>query len=148
MRPGGVKIDGFELLFIYNGGEYSDPFELATITVNDDISYTFQVDSEDWGTWSGSGGFSNCGPTTDSGTGCFRFSNPFGNLAVTSIKFQATSVTPRPLFANDSDYSLGELSVQRFSNVARVGARACIVVSSRLRPGGDGPRAPPRPREE
>ena len=56
------------------------------------------------------GSFSNCGATTDTGSGCFSFTNPFGDLLVTSIDFGATSVTLRPPAANDSDYSLGKLS--------------------------------------
>ena len=62
---GGVKIDGFELLFIYNGNEYSDPNELATITINNSLVYTFNVNGENTGLWSGGLGASvnNCGAT-------------------------------------------------------------------------------------
>ena len=32
-RSGGVTIDAFQLLFIYNGPEYATPSKIATITI-------------------------------------------------------------------------------------------------------------------
>ena len=108
----GVRLDSFQLLFIYNGPEFQDPTEVARVGINGNVFATFTVSGENSGTWTGFGGASivNCGATTDQGTGCFNVLNPFGNALVNSITFQALSVTARPPAANDSDYSLGALA--------------------------------------
>ncbi len=109
-----VNLDSLRLVFIYNGPEFSDPFEIAKVTINNTTSATFTVNSQNGGVWTGFGGasISNCGTTSDAGTGCFDIANPFGLTPVNSILFQALTSGPgRPIQGNDSDYSLGNLKV-------------------------------------
>jgi hypothetical protein len=108
-----VTFDSFRLLFIYNGTEFSDPNEKAQVTINGGGAgnvFTFLVNGENTGTWSGAGAsVSNCGVTTADGTGCFQIINPFGATLVNSISFTALTMANRQATGNDSDYSLAKL---------------------------------------
>lgn len=113
------QLDSFKLLFIYNGPEYSDPREVAQVTVNGSTIGTFKVGTADnTGAWLGPNAatITPCGNTDGTGAGCFIIGGqPFGNTAITSISFTALSSTDKGdspygyTLNNNSDYSLGNL---------------------------------------
>jgi len=102
-------ITGFRVLFLYNGGEFGDLNEIAKLTINGTTFGTLSAVAENTAVWSLSGAtVTNCGATNESGTGCFDVLNPFGSALVSNFSFTAVHV---PNAANDSDFSLGSLSV-------------------------------------
>jgi hypothetical protein len=121
--PGSWELDSFMLLFIYNGPEYSDPQEIAQVTINGSTVGIFQVGPADnTGFWTGAGtnalaSITSCGNTDGTGAGCFIIGNlPFGTTAITSISFTALTSGPgRSIQGNDSDYSLGNMQFSQTS---------------------------------
>lgn len=121
----GYTVDSIKLGFLFNGDEYQDPNEEGMLTVNFAGGGTgyikFRVSGEDAltiyvtsGNLPGApGATSTCfTPTTiGGGGGCFVLSDPFGGAVVTSVKFEALSVTPRPPAPNDSDYVLSSITL-------------------------------------
>jgi hypothetical protein len=114
-----ITLDDFKLLFIYNGPEFGDPFEVAQVTINGTTSQTLTITGENSGVWSGGlpTTVTGCAAdplhnTTSDGPGCFLVSNPFGSTPIHSISFTALhSGVGFPPITNDSDYSLGQLDV-------------------------------------
>ena len=106
-----VLLNSFRLLFIYNGPEFGDPNEIASLTINGGAnSGTLTVNAEHSAVWSlGGATISNCGVTTDAGTGCFLVSNPFGATAISNFSFSALSAGAN--LGNNSDCSLSTLDV-------------------------------------
>jgi len=106
------SVSAFEIVFLFNGPEFNDKAEVARVTTNAGV-YTLAVGKsldDDGAVWSGPGRVSKCGPTTSTGSGCFRISNPFPG-PVTSMAF--TTSPGGPPFsgtgANDTDYSIGSI---------------------------------------
>ena len=111
------KVSTIEILFLYNGAEFSDKAEIARITA-DGVNYTLSMRAtadDDTADWSGPGSVAKCGTTTESGTGCLLIINPFRD-PVTSLTF--TSATGGPpaggAGTNDSDYSIGRIETASF----------------------------------
>jgi hypothetical protein len=106
-----VLLDAFTVLFLYNGGEFGDPSEIAQISINGGSTIgTLRANAENTAVWSlGGSTVTSCGDTSITGTGCFRISNPFGDTLIADISFTAVSAASN--LQNDSDYSLGSLEV-------------------------------------
>lgn len=102
-------ISSIKLLFIYNGPEFGDPKEIASISFANSTG-VFQVFAENSGSWSLNNGatIANCGDTTASGTGCFTITNPFAQAAGQSLVF--TAVFSAGGTNNNSDFSIGGVS--------------------------------------
>lgn len=102
-------ISSIKLLFIYNGPEFGDPKEIASISFGGNTGI-FQVFAENSGSWSLVNGatIANCGATTSSGTGCFTIGFPFAQTSGVSLEF--TAVHSSGGTGNDSDYSVGGVS--------------------------------------
>jgi len=105
-------VSAFEIVFLFNGPEFSDGAEVAQVTTNEGV-YTLAVGNaldDDGAIWSGPGSVSKCGSTTSTGSGCFRISNPFSG-PVSSMAF-ATSTAGPPFSGagtNGTDYSIGSI---------------------------------------
>lgn len=108
-----VIVERFELLFLYNGAEFGDPLEMASMSVNDGafIAYaqtTAEENTIHLGDFDDAATWANCGATDNSptGTGCFTVTNPFGAMAISNLTFGAASAGSE---SGGSDYSLGSL---------------------------------------
>jgi hypothetical protein len=110
-RP--THIQGFRLLFLYNGPEFGDPFEMARVSINNDAIVATLVPgaSDNSATWSLGGGaiVNSCGDTTLAGTGCFDILNPFGSTLVFNITLTALLSGDDP--THNSDFSLASFEV-------------------------------------
>ena len=106
-----VTLEAFTLLFLYNGGEFDDPSEIAQISINGGAAVgTLTANAENGAVWSLGGAIvTNCGATNVTGTGCFRIANPFGSIPIADIAF--TAVSAGSDLPNDSDFSLGGMEV-------------------------------------
>ena len=106
-----VTLEAVTILFLYNGGEFDDPNEIAEISINGGaVVGTLTANAENSGVWSlGGGGITSCGDTSITGTGCFRIANPFASTLVSEIAFTARSAGNN--LPNDSDFSLGSIQV-------------------------------------
>jgi hypothetical protein len=107
-------VAAIQVLFLYNGPEFDDRAEIASIKA-DGVAYTLSVgnDSDNASaTWTGSGTVESCGTTTASGTGCFLINAPFAGT-VSKLEFTALPGAPPAGGAgtNDSDYSIGFIDV-------------------------------------
>ncbi len=105
-------VAAIEVLFLFNGPEFSDKAEVAKITA-DSVVYFLRVGNtldDDGATWTGPGSVAKCGPATSAGAGCFRISHPFAG-PVSSIRFEtAPGTAPFPIGSvgtNESDFALG-----------------------------------------
>ena len=131
-----VAIDALTILFLYNGGEFNDPNEIAQISINGGaVLGTLIANAENSAVWSLGGGVTSCGDTSITGTGCFRIANPFASTFVSEIAFTALSAGNN--LANDSDFSLGSIEVATAPEPAALlllGAAALGLVARR-RPG-------------
>jgi hypothetical protein len=92
---GGYVISKFELGVFYNGPEFGDVLETAKVSfydVSDALlgSQTLTTTLNDTvALWSGSGTVTNLSPAVQpGGSGSWRVSNPFGNTALGSLKFE------------------------------------------------------------
>lgn len=108
------SVVAIQVLFLYNGPEFNDKAEKATVTA-DGTTYTLSVrrDADDAAAdWTGTGTVTKCGATTSSGTGCFLIEEPFPG-AVSTLAFKAvTGGTPfSGSGSNNSDYALGFIDV-------------------------------------
>jgi hypothetical protein len=105
-----VVLNAFRLLFIYNGPEFGDPNEIAQLSINGGTAVgTFTVsETDNLGVWSLGGTVSNCGATTEEGSGCFDITNPFGSTPISNFSFTVVSVVEE---GNNSDYSLSTVDV-------------------------------------
>ena len=108
------SVVAIKVLFLFNGPEYDDKAEKATVTAGGN-TYTLSVRraADDAGAdWNGHGIVTKCGATTASGTGCFLIEDPFPD-AVSSIAFRAVNGgTPfSGGGSNNSDYALGFIDV-------------------------------------
>jgi hypothetical protein len=109
------EVTAIKILFLYNGPEFGDLAEVARITANG-RAFTLAVrnDQDDAeATWNGAGTVEKCGPTTESGTGCFLITNPF-SAPVTDIEMTAMPGT-KPFGGEgtgNSDFALGFVDVQ------------------------------------
>lgn len=111
-------VSSIQLLFLYNGPEYSDVAEIAQITA-DNVVYTLSIGNladDASATFSGPGLVQKCGATINQsgGTGCFLLGNPFAS----SVRFLTfTSLPGNPPFSgagtNQSDYALGQIVAER-----------------------------------
>ncbi len=108
------SVVAIKVLFLFNGPEYNDKAEKATVAAGG-ITYTLAVlgnADNALATWNGHGTVTRCGDTTAAGTGCFLIEDPFPG-EVSTIAFRA--VNGAAPFAgsgsNNSDYSLGYIDV-------------------------------------
>ena len=107
--PPGYTVTALQILFLYNGPEFGDNTEQASITTTDQatnatITYTLTASGENTADWTGPGTVSNCGATTSSGTGCFLITNPFPPGVPVNLSFtvsQSANAT--------SDFSIGKI---------------------------------------
>ena len=106
-----VVLEALTILFLYNGGEFDDPNEVAEISINGGaVVGTLTANAENSAVWSlGGGGITSCGDTSMTGTGCFRIANPFASRLVSELAFTALSAGNN--LPNDSDFSLGSIEV-------------------------------------
>ena len=104
-------IESFRVLFLYNGPEFGDPFELAQVRINGGaVVATLTPGAVDnTAAWSLPGTVVNCGGTTENGTGCFDILNPFGSTLITDITF--TSLFSGQDAGHNSDFSLAAFEV-------------------------------------
>lgn len=108
------SVIAFKVLFLYNGPEFGDKAEKASVTA-DGTTYTLSVrnNADDaQADWTGPGTVTKCGKTKASGTGCFIITDPFPG-SVSQLEFKAVSGGP-PFSgsgSNDSDYALGFIDV-------------------------------------
>ena len=115
-------ISSFTLGLLFNGPEYSDVREAASITVNGNQTYTLRTTgTENLANWSlGSTLLGSFGYIAGAGTqlgqgGAVRVTNPFGNLLVSSITFAAAQGFSGGLCGsggctNQSDYNIVNVS--------------------------------------
>jgi hypothetical protein len=111
------RVVAIKFLFLYNGPEFGDRAEIATVKA-DGTTYTLATrnDADDaTADWSGPGTVSQCGATTAAGTGCFIVTDPFAG-AVGRLKFSAApGGQPFPVYggagSSESDYSIGFIDV-------------------------------------
>lgn len=104
-----------KFLFLFNGPEFSDKAEKASVVVDGVAPYILSVSSsaDNTAAWSGPGTVSNCGATTSIGTGCFIVTNPFPD-AVSQLDFGATQ-GGQPFQgsgSSNSDYSIGSIAIE------------------------------------
>ena len=106
-----VALEALTILFLYNGGEFDDPNEVAEISINGGaVVGTLTANAENSAVWSlGGAGITSCGDTSITGSGCFRIANPFASTLVSEIAFTALSAGNN--LPNDSDFSLGSIQV-------------------------------------
>lgn len=106
--PAGYTVTALQILFLFNGSEFGDRTEQATITTTDTatnaaVTYTLTATAENFAEWTGPGTVSSCGDTTSSGTGCFLITNPFPqNVPADLLSFTASGNTT-------SDFSIGRI---------------------------------------
>ena len=106
--PAGYTVTALQILFLFNGPEFGDNTEQASITTTDPATnatntYTLTATAEDTAVWTGPGTVSNCGATTSSGTGCFLIKNPFPlDASVNLLGFTASGNAT-------SDFSIGKI---------------------------------------
>ena len=108
-------VNEIQILFLFNGPEFGDPQEIGLIMGTSSMGYvapaSVQASGEDTLTLSGfdaAATWASCGSTSQSGSGCFTISNPFGATGLGALSFGAFSVIPRST-NNDSDYSIGSV---------------------------------------
>lgn len=128
------SVIAIKVLFLYNGPEFGDKAERASI-IADGTAYTLSVrnDADDAAAdWSGPGTVTKCGATTASGTGCFIVTDPFPG-AVSRIEFKAVA-GGKPYGkrggSSESDYSVGfiDVAAERILELQDcVGATGCAV---------------------
>ena len=107
--PPGYTVTALQILFLYNGPEFGDNTEQASITTTDQatnatITYTLTASGEDAAVWTGPGTVSNCGATTTSGTGCFLITNPFPPGVPVNLGFTVSQSADAT-----SDFSIGKI---------------------------------------
>lgn len=120
---GAQHVDSFTLGLLYNGPEYNDVLEVAKVTVNGNQHYYLKATAtEDVAQWfKGNTLLGNLNYThgTQAGVGAVvKVNNPFGNLAVTSVRFSAVAGVDldrcgkygRSDCTNQSDYNLVQLA--------------------------------------
>jgi PEP-CTERM motif len=111
---GGLVLSKFELGVLYNGPEFGDVREVAQVTYYDqnDLalgSFTLTTGNplvdQTSAVWSGPGSVFNLSPAAQPGSGSWRVSDPFGNLEIGSLKFEAlTGACGTGACDNQSDY--------------------------------------------
>lgn len=106
--PDGYTVTAIQVLFLYNGPEFSDVQEEATITTTDAGTnaqrvYKLKATAENTATWTGAGQVASCGATSSAGTGCFLLTNPFPpDVLVSSVSFTASG-------NSTSDFAVGRV---------------------------------------
>ena len=125
-----VSLDAFTVLFLYNGGEFNDPSEIAQVSINGgSIVATLVANAENNAVWSlGGATVSSCGDTNVTGTGCFRVANPFGGNLISDIVF--TAATAGPGLPNDSDFSLGTIELAAVPSAPEPGLLMLLATAS------------------
>lgn len=118
---GAFTLDYFTLGVLFDGPEYGDVQERAQVTAHlygggtltGILTNSFQTGT-DIATWSRAGAsVFNLSPSTSSGGGVWRVSNPFGNVAITGLQFTALPGTcGNGSCGNQSDYTLVNASVR------------------------------------
>ncbi|MDP9198394.1 MAG: hypothetical protein M3O07_04165 [Pseudomonadota bacterium] len=108
------NVRSIQFLFLFNGPEFGDRAEVASVVVDGTTTYTLAVSStaDNVAAWSGPGTVTNCGATTAAGTGCFIVTDPFPE-AVSELEFGAAAGgTPFGGAGNsNSDYSIGSIAI-------------------------------------
>lgn len=108
------NVRSIQFLFLFNGPEFGDRAEVASVVADGTTTYTLSVSStaDNVAVWSGPGTVSSCGATTAAGTGCFIVTDPFPE-AVSELEFGAVAGgTPfGGAGTNDSDYSIGSIAI-------------------------------------
>ena len=111
-------IASFTLGLLFNGPEYNDVYEIAKITINGTKVYTLTTGAvENLATWFDGVNSTAVNYISGAGTqsgegGAITVVNPFGNLAIDSIKFEALAGASgglcgsSGLCTNQSDYNV------------------------------------------
>jgi hypothetical protein len=92
-------------------GPYGDPNEIALVTANNGaVSYMLQAIGPATAIWTGHGSYDFLGnnATLVGDAAAWKVTNPFGDLAVTSLEF--TALQSLGGFGNDSDYAFNSLN--------------------------------------
>lgn len=113
-----VSLNAFTLGAFFNGSEFNDENERGFVRVlfADGTSQEFQFDVIGENAAVINGGFgavvTNCGATTDTGSGCFTFgNNPLSNRLVSRLVFTAADKpSTGPTGSNNSDYFFAGLT--------------------------------------
>lgn len=106
--PNAYSVTAIQVLFLYNGPEFSDVNEEVAITTTDAGTntqhvYTLRASAENTASWNGAGQVVNCGATSSTGTGCFLITNPFPpDVPIGSVSFTAAG---HPT----SDFAIGKV---------------------------------------
>lgn len=118
---GAFAIDSFTLGVLFDGPEYGDVQERAQVTayllgggvLTGILTNSFQTGA-DLASWSRGGAtVTNLSPSTTSGGGVWRVSNPFGNVAITRLQFTALNGScGNGACNNQSDYTLVSATVR------------------------------------
>jgi hypothetical protein len=129
------RIDYFFLSFLYDGTEFNDFQEVATITANGgptgQLRATFSV-AGDQAQWSGTGfgSYTNISPALGNRSGVWRVDNPFGDALVTGLTFGAlngtcgTQCCGAQCCSDQSDYPLERIA---FTPVPEPGTLLLVV---------------------
>ena len=132
------KVASIQIVFLFNGPEYGDKAEIASVKTDTGASYTLSVgnDKDDAdAAWSNPGStVTKCGPTTLGGSGCFLITNPFP-VPVKSLVFTAV-----PPLRADSRAPIrmtrtlpsarsrpASITATAFARVSRPGASTCRI---------------------
>ena len=108
------NVQSIKFLFLFNGAEFNDRAEKATVVVDGTTTYTLSASSsaDNAAAWSGPGTVSNCGAMTAAGTGCFT-SRSIPRCRQPARLRRGSRGTP---FAgtgtNDSDYAIGSIEIE------------------------------------
>jgi hypothetical protein len=100
-------LNSLQVLFLYNGPEFGDPLEIAQLTIDGSVVGQLKAGIVDnTATWTGFGApiITNCGSTTQGGTGCFNLN--FGPNLVGATTLSFTAINSPGGNNNNSDYSL------------------------------------------
>ncbi len=114
------RVDDFTLTLLFSEGPYDDPNEVAGIIAldSDGNSYAYYLTAmypAEAATWAEFGGAEVSGATienlspanTTSCAAVWRVSNPFGDMAISTLVFYAEGVTES---GNDSDYCFNHMN--------------------------------------
>jgi hypothetical protein len=111
-----IIINSLTLGTLYPNGEFNDTVnEIARITVNNSFTHELQATGFTTATWTGSGSVVNASVARDGspssegaqGFGAWQLTNPFGNMSVSTLKFQAKKIGDGTY--RDSDFSIVNL---------------------------------------
>jgi hypothetical protein len=117
---GSVLVSMLRLMVLYDGPEFADYQERASITAtledNSTLNAILTINFSALPNWTGSGTVSNISPPASNGAAVWQILNPFGNAHIKGLKFEALDGTCGTTSActNQSDYALERIE---FTNV-------------------------------